>query len=134
MGHYQSHSTKLNSSLLSELVNNHPPIIFPIGSVNQKNPILGDPALIHPFLAGLGKDRNSTRDNETDLGAAALHLAIRCASGAPLATMLPPLSSFHRRSRNGLASTLPQVHFTECCSPSSVRNNRASSGCLAWSG
>ena len=84
MGHHQSHSTKLNSSLLSELVNNHPPAFFPIGSLNPKNPILGDPALIHPFLAGLGKDRNSTRDNETDLGAAALHLAIRCASGAPL--------------------------------------------------
>jgi hypothetical protein len=49
-----------------------------------KRPILGDPALIHPFLAGLGKDRTATRDSEADLGAAALHLAIRCASGAPL--------------------------------------------------
>ena len=133
MGHRQSHSTKLNSSPLSELVNNL--FFFPVGSVNKiKNPpVLGDPALIHPFLAGLGKDRSSTRDNETDLGAAALHLAIRCASGVPLVSVLPLLSSSHRRSRNGLPFTLPQVHLTECCSPSSVRNNRASSGCLAWS-
>lgn len=45
-------------------------------------PTLGDPALIHPFLAGLGKGHDSGAEN--DLGAAALHLAVRCASGVTL--------------------------------------------------
>ncbi|KAI9513276.1 Oxysterol-binding protein-domain-containing protein [Russula earlei] len=40
----------------------------------------GDPALIHPFLAGLGKAQTASRDGGTDIGAAALHLGIRCAS------------------------------------------------------
>ncbi|KAF8625888.1 hypothetical protein AX15_005147 [Amanita polypyramis BW_CC] len=41
----------------------------------------GDPALIHPFLAEIGKDRRASEaDAEVDIGAAALHLAIRCAS------------------------------------------------------
>lgn len=40
----------------------------------------GDPALIHPFLAGIANDRRVSRESESDLGAAALHLAIRCAS------------------------------------------------------
>ncbi|THU98961.1 hypothetical protein K435DRAFT_720157 [Dendrothele bispora CBS 962.96] len=42
----------------------------------------GDPALIHPFLAEIGKDkRKSLEGNESiDTGSAALHLAIRCGS------------------------------------------------------
>ena len=51
------------------------------------HPTLGDPAIIHPFLAGLGKDH----DGENDLGAAALHLGVRCASGVPLCSFLAPL-------------------------------------------
>lgn len=49
---------------------------------------LGDPALIHPFLAEIGKDRRKSVDGSADLdtGAAALHLAVRCASGR----FLPP--------------------------------------------
>ena len=45
--------------------------------------LLGDPASIHPFLAEIGKDRRKSVDGSTDLdtGAAALHLAVRCASG-----------------------------------------------------
>jgi hypothetical protein len=38
----------------------------------------GDPALIHPFLAALGNQHDG---GEIDIGAAALHLAVRCASG-----------------------------------------------------
>ena len=43
----------------------------------------GDPALIHPFLAEIGKDRRLSveGDNSLDTGAAALHLAVRCGSG-----------------------------------------------------
>ena len=48
------------------------------------HPTLGDPVFIHPFLAGLGKDH----DGENDLGAAALHLGVRCASGVPLYSFL----------------------------------------------
>ncbi|KAH9920538.1 Oxysterol-binding protein-domain-containing protein [Epithele typhae] len=40
----------------------------------------GDPARIHPFLTDITKDRRTSAESDTDLGAAALHLAIRCAS------------------------------------------------------
>ncbi|KDQ51396.1 hypothetical protein JAAARDRAFT_41246 [Jaapia argillacea MUCL 33604] len=40
----------------------------------------GDPALIHPFLAEISKDRRKSEEGEVDVGGAALHLAIRCAS------------------------------------------------------
>jgi hypothetical protein len=43
--------------------------------------LLGDPALIHPFLTEIGKERRSSIDGDLNTGAAALHLAIRCASG-----------------------------------------------------
>ena len=45
------------------------------------DPLIGDPARIHPFLADFTKDRRTSSDaSEVDLGAAALHLAIRCAT------------------------------------------------------
>jgi hypothetical protein len=46
----------------------------------------GDPALIHPFLTEIGKDRRASVDNVggIDTGAAALHLAVRCASSVYL--------------------------------------------------
>lgn len=40
----------------------------------------GDPSLIHPFLAEISKERRGSQDGELNTGAAALHLAIRCAS------------------------------------------------------
>ncbi|EJF58501.1 Oxysterol-binding protein-domain-containing protein [Dichomitus squalens] len=49
----------------------------------------GDPARIHPFLADFTKDRRTSSDaNEVDLGAAALHLAIRCATCETVALLL----------------------------------------------
>ncbi|GJE89289.1 oxysterol-binding protein-domain-containing protein [Phanerochaete sordida] len=48
----------------------------------------GDPAQIHPFLADIGKERRSSEHGEVDLGAAALHLAIRCASCDTVALLL----------------------------------------------
>ncbi|TFY74707.1 hypothetical protein EWM64_g9304, partial [Hericium alpestre] len=50
----------------------------------------GDPALIHPFLAEIGKEkeRRKSQDNEADVGAAALHLAIRVASKDIVALLL----------------------------------------------
>ncbi|KAI0808977.1 Oxysterol-binding protein-domain-containing protein [Irpex lacteus] len=47
----------------------------------------GDPAQIHPFLTEIGRDRRSSGDY-ADLGAAALHLAIRCASYDTVALLL----------------------------------------------
>ncbi|KAG6853426.1 hypothetical protein C0991_004539, partial [Blastosporella zonata] len=50
----------------------------------------GDPYLIHPFLAEIGKDKRkstSTQVGDIDTGAAALHLAIRCAT-APTVSLL----------------------------------------------
>ena len=40
----------------------------------------GDPARIHPFLTDILKERRTSSESDVDLGAAALHLAIRCAS------------------------------------------------------
>ncbi|KAF8147199.1 hypothetical protein B0H34DRAFT_343598 [Crassisporium funariophilum] len=41
----------------------------------------GDPAAIHPFLAEISRDkRTPPSSGEIDTGAAALHLAVRCAS------------------------------------------------------
>ncbi|KAI0268137.1 Oxysterol-binding protein-domain-containing protein [Gloeopeniophorella convolvens] len=40
----------------------------------------GNPSLIHPFLAEIGRERRKSREGAADPGAAALHLAIRCAS------------------------------------------------------
>ncbi|KAJ7595383.1 Oxysterol-binding protein-domain-containing protein [Mycena floridula] len=48
----------------------------------------GDPALIHPFLAEIGKDRRKSAQGNLDTGAAALHLAIRCASADTVALLL----------------------------------------------
>ncbi|KAJ7058968.1 Oxysterol-binding protein-domain-containing protein [Mycena amicta] len=60
----------------------------------------GDPALIHPFLAEIGKEKRKSADqraapghNENgpsslDTGAAALHLAIRCASSETVTLLL----------------------------------------------
>ncbi|KIJ15782.1 hypothetical protein PAXINDRAFT_114163 [Paxillus involutus ATCC 200175] len=40
----------------------------------------GDPALVHPFLTEISKERRNSIDGDLNTGAAALHLAIRCAS------------------------------------------------------
>ncbi|KAF8431896.1 Oxysterol-binding protein-domain-containing protein [Boletus edulis BED1] len=40
----------------------------------------GDPTLIHPFLTEIGKERRNSAGGDLNTGAAALHLAIRCAS------------------------------------------------------
>ncbi|KAK0212711.1 Oxysterol-binding protein-domain-containing protein [Desarmillaria ectypa] len=48
----------------------------------------GDPALIHPFLTEIGKDKRKSTEKNLDTGAAALHLAVRCASAATVALLL----------------------------------------------
>ncbi|TFK62382.1 hypothetical protein BDN72DRAFT_827523 [Pluteus cervinus] len=48
----------------------------------------GDPALIHPFLTEIGKDRRKSSEGDFDTGAAALHLAIRCGSVETIALLL----------------------------------------------
>lgn len=55
----------------------------------------GDPALIHPFLAEIGRSKKDTEGNETpiDLAATTLHLAIRCASCKSFVLCLVPLST-----------------------------------------
>ena len=42
--------------------------------------LLGDPKTIHHILSEISKEKHKTTDDEVDIGAAALHLAIRCAS------------------------------------------------------
>jgi hypothetical protein len=125
---HQSPYIRLNYSPRSEPASSRPSRSFSISNVDS---FLGDPALIHPFLAGLSKDRNTSRDGESDLGAAALHLAIRCASGAPLCTISAPFLFFF--SRNSLAPPFSQVHLAECDSPPSIGNDRAPSSCLTRS-
>ncbi|KZT68485.1 hypothetical protein DAEQUDRAFT_727841 [Daedalea quercina L-15889] len=48
----------------------------------------GDPARIHTFLSALNKDNRRSVDGDNDLGATALHLAIRCASTDTVALLL----------------------------------------------
>lgn len=72
------YQVKLLSALRSGVLSSS---LYSAARVNHY-PTLGDPAVIHPFLAGLGKDHHDGGEN--DLGAAALHLAVRCASGVPL--------------------------------------------------
>ncbi|KAH7920399.1 hypothetical protein BV22DRAFT_1039916 [Leucogyrophana mollusca] len=48
----------------------------------------GDPALIHPFLAEIGKERRKSVDGDLNTGAAALHLAVRCASAETVQLLL----------------------------------------------
>ncbi|KZT24322.1 hypothetical protein NEOLEDRAFT_1170159 [Neolentinus lepideus HHB14362 ss-1] len=48
----------------------------------------GDPALIHPFLTEIARDRRKSEEGGVDVGAAALHLAIRCASCDTVALLL----------------------------------------------
>ncbi|KAI0653811.1 Oxysterol-binding protein-domain-containing protein [Cubamyces menziesii] len=48
----------------------------------------GDPARIHPFLTDISKDRRTSSESDVDLGAAALHLAIRCASCDTISLLL----------------------------------------------
>ncbi|KAI0820585.1 Oxysterol-binding protein-domain-containing protein [Trametes gibbosa] len=48
----------------------------------------GDPARIHPYLADISKDRRTSSESDVDLGAAALHLAIRCASCDTISLLL----------------------------------------------
>lgn len=55
----------------------------------------GDPARIHPFLAEITKDRRTSSDTDGDLGAAALHLAIRCASCVSVRLILFSHSLIH---------------------------------------
>lgn len=74
--------------------------------------VVGDPALIHPFLAGIANERRASRESESDLGAAALHLAIRCASGASSGLLKLPFSHSPFFSRNRLASAFSQIHLS----------------------
>ncbi|KAH9931318.1 Oxysterol-binding protein-domain-containing protein [Fomitopsis serialis] len=48
----------------------------------------GDPARIHTFLSALNKDSRRSVEGDNDLGATALHLAIRCASTDTVALLL----------------------------------------------
>ncbi|KAF5319842.1 hypothetical protein D9611_012886 [Ephemerocybe angulata] len=48
----------------------------------------GDAAAIHPFLTEIGKDRRNSGVGDLDTGAAALHLAVRCASPETVSLLL----------------------------------------------
>ncbi|KII83915.1 hypothetical protein PLICRDRAFT_702189 [Plicaturopsis crispa FD-325 SS-3] len=67
----------------------------------------GDPALIHPFLTEIGKDRRKSAEGEVDVGAAALHLAIRCASVDTVALLL----SHRAISPNGIYADTTPLHL-----------------------
>lgn len=60
--------------------------LYSAAPIRSTDPTLGDPALIHPFLAALAKNHDGGGEN--DLGAAALHLAVRCASVETVSLLL----------------------------------------------
>ncbi|KAI0641225.1 Oxysterol-binding protein-domain-containing protein [Trametes meyenii] len=77
-------------------------VVAPLSSVSRGDGVLdslyqvrllsalrsGDPARIHPFLADISRDRRTSSESDVDLGAAALHLAIRCASCDTISLLL----------------------------------------------
>ncbi|KAI0344300.1 hypothetical protein BDW22DRAFT_1327437 [Trametopsis cervina] len=77
----------------------------------------GDPAQIHPFLTEIGRERRNSGEDTVDLGAAALHLAIRCASCDTVSLLLghrsiSPNSVYPQGSGTTalhLAASLPRV-------------------------
>ena len=97
-----NHDALYQVRLLSALRSGeHPfPSFFPLCFTVLIPRIQGDPAIIHPFLADFGRDRRSSAAGDVDLGATALHLAIRCASCtsashlmrimSPLCSSIPP--------------------------------------------
>ncbi|KAF8505882.1 Oxysterol-binding protein-domain-containing protein [Russula emetica] len=81
-----SSSSKLHSALPSGNPSSQSSLPEPLYQVKLLAALRsGDPALIHPFLDGLGKDHDG---GENDLGAAALHLAVRCASAETVSLLL----------------------------------------------
>lgn len=76
------------------------------------NKLLGEPALIHPFLAEIGKDRRKSSDGDIDTGAAALHLAIRCGSCECL-DVLFQIAANKEASTNCFFATIPQSYIPE---------------------
>ncbi|GLB39485.1 putative OSBP family protein [Lyophyllum shimeji] len=82
------HSTNTKNS-----ANANPAPVEPLYQVKLLQALRsGDPALIHPFLAEIGKDRRKSVEagvpGSLDTGAAALHLAVRCASVDTVALLL----------------------------------------------
>jgi hypothetical protein len=65
------------------------PVRFSLSLAAPTNPCPGDPTLILPFLTEIGKDRRSSLSAPgLDSAAAALHLAVRCASRSCLLSTL----------------------------------------------
>ncbi|KAF7303589.1 Oxysterol-binding protein [Mycena indigotica] len=94
-----SSSIRKSTTSASSLFTSESTSAEPLYQVKLLNALrTGDPALIHPFLAEIGKEKRKSADqrngsgntlsrgssendpNSIDTGAAALHLAIRCAS------------------------------------------------------
>ena len=120
-----------------------PPVI--LGTTTSLNPTVpyiypGDPAIIHPFLADLGKERSrrsqDSSSSNTDLGALALHLAIRCASSAFLSRysckrFANPLLWRMKHRRNRSTAPISPLYISQFNSPARVGNNRTAPCCVA---
>ncbi|KAH7907177.1 Oxysterol-binding protein-domain-containing protein [Hygrophoropsis aurantiaca] len=81
----------------------------------------GNPALIHPFLAEIGKERRQSIDGDLNTGAAALHLAIRCASADTVQLLL----SHRAISPNGVhppGSGISPLHLAASLGRSDIVN------------
>ncbi|KAF8178451.1 hypothetical protein BJ912DRAFT_907979 [Pholiota molesta] len=66
-----------------------PSVVEPLYQVKLLSALRsGDPAVIHPFLAEIGKDKRKSLDGHIDTGAAALHLAVRCGSVQTVSLLL----------------------------------------------
>ncbi len=84
-------------------------LLFP--ALNTTDDCIGDPAVIHPFLAEIGKDKRKSSEGILDTGSAALHLAIRCASGACLCRSTKGDIDW-RDSLDRGSATVSQGHFS----------------------
>ncbi|GJJ09010.1 hypothetical protein Clacol_003231 [Clathrus columnatus] len=75
----------------------------------------GDPALIQPLLTEIGRDRGKAVDDAIDLGAAALHLAIRCVSCA-----FSKISSVQKLTELSLDDTINLLLQHRSISPNAI--------------
>lgn len=90
----------------------------------------GNPALIHPFLAEIGLERRSESDSESSIAtaAAALHLAIRCASRWFSSTLL--LSSPLMRPLCPIVDTVSLLLSNRAITPNAVHPHESGTTAL----
>lgn len=87
--------------------------------------LAGDPALIHPFIAEIGKEKRKAgpghSTNDLDTAAAALHLAVRCASGQSVISYQAHRSYVWQSTQSPFSYPIAPFPQTACTRPALAR-------------